>query len=508
VRRKLRKNKTPSAAELRPTDAGKVCYPTKTEAARAFIGANQDVIQGWGGLDLRATGGEFDSINERYELKGKRRAATLADAIWHALPSQRPYCLDRVDLATLNETRPAVELGAFRLPDVAAVARLERAERPAPEARGPRRKLKDHGPGYPLTGAECVGVDKRGRNVKGPCSTLPDGQPTGRRLYRPKLPGGSRPRVYLDEDDLPVVLEDDARDERTGLRGQVERQRGAGFDFGENPTPLTRGGRRSTMIAMASRDRHGRFLPRPRRAAKRNPGRKRRAHARRKNPMPETALLVNPSRRRRSSHKRRRNPSASSQLARMMGNMHMGKKRRGGRRRGYRRNPAAFGHLTLGHAGGAGFYGLAKNGIRRMYWMNAKDPAEQVVAIAKFNNHSPWIKAALVGAGWLAMKNLHGKWSDAGEGVILAGIADGLEQLTENIGLTPQEKSIKEAEKAQQKSLGSVLVQNRGLASVLVERERQLRAAGDDQELDALDPSDAFDDADELEDQLNDDDEY
>ena len=137
ARRVLLINRAPPASELRATDAQKVCYPTKRDAARAFIGANLEIVQGWGGLDQVSTGGEFDAINERYGLTGKKRARTLADAIWSALPARRPFCLDRVDLDALNETQPARELGAFRLPDVAAVASLEadREDRPRRRAR-------------------------------------------------------------------------------------------------------------------------------------------------------------------------------------------------------------------------------------------------------------------------------------------------------------------------------------------------------------------------------------
>jgi hypothetical protein len=224
--------------------------------------------------------------------------------------------------------------------------------------------------------------------------------------------------------------------------------------------------------------------------------------------MPETALLINPSRRGRR-RKARRNPSASTQLARMIGNVSVGKRRSKRGRRSYRRNPAAFGQLTLGHAGGAGIYGLGKNVIRRLYWNADKTAGERAVSVAKFNRHSPWIKAGLVGAGWLAMKNLRGQWSDAGEGMVLAGLADGAEMLFEGIGFTPEEKDEKKAQIEREKGLtGAGVLVNRGLASVLVEREKQLRAAGDaDEELSELDPDDAGD-AGEGDDLADDDDMY
>lgn len=98
----------------------RVCYPVRAHALRAFRAANLDKIEAAGGLPGRpATGGEYDSINERYELRGKRRVKNLAQAIDAALPSGRPFCLDRFDLGTLNETGPGRQLD-FRLPDVVA----------------------------------------------------------------------------------------------------------------------------------------------------------------------------------------------------------------------------------------------------------------------------------------------------------------------------------------------------------------------------------------------------
>jgi hypothetical protein len=214
--------------------------------------------------------------------------------------------------------------------------------------------------------------------------------------------------------------------------------------------------------------------------------------------MAETALLINPSRRRRSSRRRRarRNPT---QLTRALANLQRGKRRRGGRRR-YRRNPGFFfgGHFTLAHAGGAGAYGVLKNGVRRLYWMGKDQPAEQAAAVAKFNKHSAFVKAGIVAAGWaLRAATKGGKWAEVGEGIMLAGIADGIESITENLGLTPVEKSEKEARKKAEQALdgAGMLVNRGGLASVLVERERQLR--GGDDELDELDPSDAFDEVDD-----------
>lgn len=493
-------NRAPPTRELiGRADPSKVCHRTKREAARAFIAANDHVVQEWGGLDLESTGGEFDAVNERYGLRGKRRARTLADAIWHALPSRRPYCLDRVDLDTLNETAPALELGPFRLPDAAAVASLDVDQvepAPAPARRG--RGRGEAGPGYPLTGYECeTPADAKGRTRRMPCASAPaEAEPTGRVLYRPRV-GGRRPRVYLDESDPAVATEDEARELRAEAR-DVAGDDPTSFDFRRNPGRLTAGRNRSTMGSMAKRDRHGRFLPKARRA-RHNPRRRHRRtkHARR-NPMPETALLINPSRRRR--RRARRNPSHRRRRT-YRRNPFAGMTRRRSRRR-YRRNPSVFGAgFTLAHVGGAGLYGLARNGVRRLYWMFDKDPSENAASIAKFNKHSPFIKGGLFALGWAIRRWASGKWRDLGEGMMLGGIADGLASITENLGLTPAERDAKEAQKKLEATLqgAGMLVGRGGLSSVLVERERQLRAADED-ELDELDPNDVFDgdDDDEL----------
>jgi transcriptional regulator with XRE-family HTH domain len=95
----------------------RVCYRTRGHALRAFLEVNQGITEPWG-LFASATGGEFDSVNEKYERRGARRVTTLAEALDVALPPGRPYCLNRLDLEVLNETAPALELGPFRLPDV------------------------------------------------------------------------------------------------------------------------------------------------------------------------------------------------------------------------------------------------------------------------------------------------------------------------------------------------------------------------------------------------------
>ena len=79
-----------------------------------FVAANRDTIDAWGGLFKTGSGGEFDSVNERYELRGKRRVRSIAQAVSVTLPKRR-FCLDKIDLDTLNETTPGREI-PFHLP--------------------------------------------------------------------------------------------------------------------------------------------------------------------------------------------------------------------------------------------------------------------------------------------------------------------------------------------------------------------------------------------------------
>jgi predicted double-glycine peptidase len=96
-----------------------LCYPTKGEALEAFKDANLDLVEASGGLENRDCRG-YDSINERYELRGRRQVCNLGDAMWAAMPAGRPFCLDRLDIEALNDTTPGREHGGFRLPDQAA----------------------------------------------------------------------------------------------------------------------------------------------------------------------------------------------------------------------------------------------------------------------------------------------------------------------------------------------------------------------------------------------------
>ncbi len=112
-----------------PVKEQRVCYPTRALALRVFKEANQHAIDRAGGMDQVSTDGSWDAVNERFGLRGKRRVASVRQAIEAVMPPGKPFCLDRMDLETLNETRPAQEAGGFRLPDfVEEMKWLERME--------------------------------------------------------------------------------------------------------------------------------------------------------------------------------------------------------------------------------------------------------------------------------------------------------------------------------------------------------------------------------------------
>lgn len=115
------------------------CYRTKREMIRKFLDVNSDIVQSYGGADYEVSPAEFDAINHKYGLTGRRAVRTIADAVWAAMPVGKPYCLDRLDLDALNDTSPAREAGVpFRLPDVVYETELAReyarhyAEAPEP----------------------------------------------------------------------------------------------------------------------------------------------------------------------------------------------------------------------------------------------------------------------------------------------------------------------------------------------------------------------------------------
>lgn len=93
------------------------CYRTKTAALQAFRDVNRAQIEEWGGLDQIDSPAEYDAINARHGLRGRRAVRSLSQALWASMPSRPPYCLDRLDLDTLNETSPGQRGSGFRLPD-------------------------------------------------------------------------------------------------------------------------------------------------------------------------------------------------------------------------------------------------------------------------------------------------------------------------------------------------------------------------------------------------------
>jgi hypothetical protein len=111
------KQRVPWWLDKSPVKREAVCYPTRAQALRVFVDANQHAIDRAGGMDQVSTDGSWDAVNERFGLKGKRRVTSVRQALEAVMPSGKPFCLDRMDLETLNETRPAQEAGGFRLPD-------------------------------------------------------------------------------------------------------------------------------------------------------------------------------------------------------------------------------------------------------------------------------------------------------------------------------------------------------------------------------------------------------
>jgi hypothetical protein len=105
--------------EKPPPKTSRLCYRTKTAALNAFLDVNRDVVENYGGSNYRVGVAEFDAINHKYGLKGRHAARTIVQAVWAAMPPGRPYCLDEIDVETLNNTSPAQQWEGiyFRLPD-------------------------------------------------------------------------------------------------------------------------------------------------------------------------------------------------------------------------------------------------------------------------------------------------------------------------------------------------------------------------------------------------------
>lgn len=121
-------------------DRGRLCYKTKTAALQVFRDANRPTIDAWGGLDVSASPAEFDALNHKYSLTGKRAVRSLARALWVATPNKPPYCLDRIDLEALNQTSPGQHGRGFVLPPWAYTQRTDDAERAHYEAEEAKAK--------------------------------------------------------------------------------------------------------------------------------------------------------------------------------------------------------------------------------------------------------------------------------------------------------------------------------------------------------------------------------
>ena len=99
-------------------------YRSRNAAFAAFVAANPRQTEVWG-LNVPASGGEFDAVNERYGLRGPKRITTLRGAIMACIAPGRPWTLATMDLDTLNETAPAWGVAPFVLPDADALERCD-----------------------------------------------------------------------------------------------------------------------------------------------------------------------------------------------------------------------------------------------------------------------------------------------------------------------------------------------------------------------------------------------
>ncbi len=99
------------------TQPQRSCYRTKQAALQAFRDVNRDIIEEWGGLDRQDGAAEYDAVNHRYGLTGRKAARSLSQALWAVMPPRGPFCLDKLDLDALNDTSPGRIGGGFRLPD-------------------------------------------------------------------------------------------------------------------------------------------------------------------------------------------------------------------------------------------------------------------------------------------------------------------------------------------------------------------------------------------------------
>jgi hypothetical protein len=105
----------------------KPCYPRKSDALNVFSRYNEHVIEPYGGPNLVHSCAMFDSINEKYDLRGKKCVKRIGDAMSVALQG-KPYCIDNIDINALNETFPAQDKGGFRMPDFVLEKKLDEKE--------------------------------------------------------------------------------------------------------------------------------------------------------------------------------------------------------------------------------------------------------------------------------------------------------------------------------------------------------------------------------------------
>jgi hypothetical protein len=125
------------------TQPQRSCYRTKAAALQAFRDVNREIIEEWGGLDRKDSPAEYDAVNHRRGLTGKRAARSLSQAMWASMPSRPPFCLDQFDLDALNDTSPGRIGSGFRLPDWTHERDVARRQRDHERAlRPPRGKQR------------------------------------------------------------------------------------------------------------------------------------------------------------------------------------------------------------------------------------------------------------------------------------------------------------------------------------------------------------------------------
>ena len=241
-----------------PVNVGARRHKTKIDAMRAFAAdpINARTLEEFAlyadpssrARLYRACSGEFDAVNQRYDLTGARKVCSIDDALWHLTPKRgrEGFFVEDIDLQTLNAIADAAQTaGRFRMPEPIAEARAldleaahtaelvdehareRRRARRAPMVETPGTDLEaaeaTHGAGWPLTHLDCE--DNDGHLV--PCT---DSRSTGapvRAVYRPS-DHGRRTRVYLDVDDpsLRAATEDRAH------RLPIRRGEAGDFPFG------------------------------------------------------------------------------------------------------------------------------------------------------------------------------------------------------------------------------------------------------------------------------------